>query len=246
MVAPGWYGNPPQEYVGRAAVPSSIPLMYGSSVGALYHLPDTVNQGMVDLASSTMYTAAGSASMASTQPIMHLLQTQTSMQPALPSAGTSISTSRTTSTISPQQVQQLVLVQPLQQQQLGRMQSLQQQQHQLVLAQPQSSQMLLLQQQPVLQGPPWVPATGPGEQHTRPQLRPLDDQILQQYKASTLFYAGVLPIATDEGLLGVFEQFGTVISLEQFRPYAGSKASKVGGRMGERGCAGGHCRCVDG
>jgi hypothetical protein len=180
-----------------------------------------------------MYTAAGSAGMASTQPIMHLLQTQTSMQLTPPSAGNRLSTSSTASTMPPQQLRQFVLMQPPQQQQWILLQlQQQQQQQQLALTQPQNNQMLLMQQQSVLQGPPGLPATGLDEQHSHPQLWPLDDLILRQYRTSTLFYAGVLPIATDEGLLGVFEQFGTVISLEQFRPYAGSKASKVGGWVG--------------
>jgi hypothetical protein len=158
-----------------------------------------------DLGPSTMHTAAGSAGMVSTQPILHLLQTQTSMQPAGQPACISISPPNSTSTMP--------------------------QQH-LVLVQPQHSQMVLMQQQTVLQDPPGLMPAGM-QQQPRPQLCPLDDQILQQYRTSTLFYAGVLPIATDEGLLGVFEQFGMVVSLEQFKPYRDSKTSKVGG------CAGG-------
>lgn len=157
--------------------------------------------------------------MVSTQPILHFLQAQTAMQPAGQPACISISPPNSTSTM-PQQ--------------------------QLVLVQPQHSQMVLMQQQTVLQDPPGLLPAGLQQQKPRPHLWPLDDQILQQYRTSTLFYAGVLPIATDEGLLGVFEQFGTVVSLEQFKPYKDSKTSKVGGWLacwvggllgGKGGCA---------
>lgn len=65
------------------------------------------------------------------------------------------------------------------------------------------------------------------QQQQRPQAQ--DAQANSQWGASaTVFFAGVSPIATTEALLGVFAQFGRVMSINLFKPYKGAKTSKVG------------------
>lgn len=75
---------------------------------------------------------------------------------------------------------------------------------------------------------------GPAHQHKqrsrrRQQQQQLDDNLPSQlYAESTVFFAGVSPIATQEALLCVFQEFGRVVHLSVFRPYRTSKTSKVG------------------
>lgn len=107
------------------------------------------------------------------------------------------------------------------------------------------------QLEPQLQSP-WAPAADPilayGSGHpasSAPQLqlqqqqqkvdskgrahrqRQQQEDVPQQYATSTAFFAGVSPIATEAGLLSVFEQFGTVIRVNLFRPYKTCKTSKA-------------------
>jgi hypothetical protein len=54
-----------------------------------------------------------------------------------------------------------------------------------------------------------------------------EEDIPKQYATSTVFFAGVSPIATEAGLASVFEQFGNIIKVNLFRPYKTCKTSKV-------------------
>lgn len=78
---------------------------------------------------------------------------------------------------------------------------------------------------------------GPAHQHKqksrrRQQQHQLDDTLPSQlYAESTVFFAGVSPIATQEALLCVFQEFGRVVHLSVFRPYRTCKTSKVGCRQ---------------
>lgn len=65
-----------------------------------------------------------------------------------------------------------------------------------------------------------------GRAHRQRQQQQEED-VPRQYATSTAFFAGVSPIATEAGLLSVFEQFGTVIRVNLFRPYKTSKTSKA-------------------
>lgn len=67
-------------------------------------------------------------------------------------------------------------------------------------------------------------------------LQPAVQQIAPHLPA-TIFFAGVNPVAQPETLLRAFAQFGRVMDLNLFRPYKGSRTSKVS-------CA--HMGCVTG
>lgn len=49
-----------------------------------------------------------------------------------------------------------------------------------------------------------------------------------QPAVATIFFAGVNPVAAPETLLHAFAQFGRVMDLNLFRPFKGSRTSKVG------------------
>jgi len=49
-----------------------------------------------------------------------------------------------------------------------------------------------------------------------------------QHANTTVFFAGVMPIAQAGAVQAIFEHFGTVCDFNLFRPYKGCKTSKVG------------------
>jgi hypothetical protein len=65
------------------------------------------------------------------------------------------------------------------------------------------------------------------EQQQRSQAYESQSSSSQWGASATVFFAGVSPIATTEALLGVFAQFGRVMNINLFKPYKGSKTSKV-------------------
>jgi hypothetical protein len=62
------------------------------------------------------------------------------------------------------------------------------------------------------------------------QLVPSDAQPQQQqaHQLTTVFFAGVTPVADTQRLRLLFAQFGRVMDLNLFRPYNGCRTSKVG------------------
>jgi hypothetical protein len=50
---------------------------------------------------------------------------------------------------------------------------------------------------------------------------------------TTVFFAGVTPVADSQRLRALFSQFGHVMDLNLFRPYNGCRTSKVGGCQAE-------------
>jgi hypothetical protein len=61
-----------------------------------------------------------------------------------------------------------------------------------------------------------------------PPPPPPPQQQQQQPAGTTIFFAGVSPIAPPEDLLKVFAKFGRVMNINLYRPYRGAKTSKVG------------------
>jgi hypothetical protein len=85
-----------------------------------------------------------------------------------------------------------------------------------------TAQLQLQQQQPQQQQ-----QKSDSKGRARRQRQQQEEDVPRQYATSTVFFAGVSPIATEAGLLSVFEQFGTVIRVNLFRPYKTCKTSKV-------------------
>lgn len=54
-------------------------------------------------------------------------------------------------------------------------------------------------------------------QHKQRRLRRGEQQVQSSYADSTIFFAGVSPIATVEALMSVFDQFGQVVDINLFR-----------------------------
>lgn len=80
------------------------------------------------------------------------------------------------------------------------------------------------QQQYFLQSTLHMPNQGalPAGQQWAPQ------QQQQQQLPSTIFFAGVTPVADGQRLRLLFSQYGTVCDINLFRPYSGCRTSKVG------------------
>jgi hypothetical protein len=81
----------------------------------------------------------------------------------------------------------------------------------------------LMQQQQYL-----MPATSVAHPYQGGQLLAQCDAPQHQHAPATIFFAGVNPVAAPETLLRAFAQFGRVMDLNLFRPYKGSRTSKVG------------------
>lgn len=68
-------------------------------------------------------------------------------------------------------------------------------------------------------------------------------QQMHPHLPSTIFFAGVNPLAQPEALLRTFAQFGRVLDLNLFRPYKGSRISKVCGAELTAFMSGQHSPC---
>jgi hypothetical protein len=79
----------------------------------------------------------------------------------------------------------------------------------------------------------------PAEQQQQQQLQWTQQVPVQQQQTqwsptpTTVFFAGVTPVADSQRLRALFSQFGHVMDLNLFRPYNGCRTSKVcGWRVG--------------
>jgi hypothetical protein len=84
---------------------------------------------------------------------------------------------------------------------------------------------------PSLAGITSSPPRGPGG--APPQTARLGASHAPQTLAATepvgaaIFFAGATPVTTADTLAALFEQFGTLVKLTVYKPWAGSKTSKV-------------------
>lgn len=83
------------------------------------------------------------------------------------------------------------------------------------------SQVLVPPFQPLSSaGAPSIPSVGAQFVQAGPLLQPPREQ-------RTIFFAGCTPIVSSETIHALFSQFGRVEDINLFRPYSGSKTSKV-------------------